>query len=67
MILIRLRNDDEARGLFNEAWLGDLGYDINRLKIDEGYARFSATKEWLKGRGWDPDQIFAPELRSRKD
>ncbi len=62
-----LRNDSEARGLFIEAWLGDMGYDINRLKVDEGYARFSATKEWLKSRGWDPDQIFSPELRSRKD
>jgi DNA-directed RNA polymerase subunit beta len=62
-----LRDDAEARGLFIEAWLGDMGYDVGRLKVDEGYARFSVVKEWLKGRGWDPDEIFAERLGSRKD
>jgi DNA-directed RNA polymerase subunit beta len=63
-----LRNDDEVRRVFIEAWLGEEEeYDLNRLKTDEGYARFSVTKEWLKSRGWVPDEIFAPVLRSRKD
>ena len=62
-----LRDDAEARSLFIEAWLGDLGYDVGRLKVNEGYARFSVTKEWLKGRGWDPDEIFAERLHSLKD
>ncbi len=63
-----LRNDDEARRIFIEAWLGDLGYDVGRLETDEDYARFSVAKEWLQGRGWDPDEIFAKTLReTRKD
>jgi DNA-directed RNA polymerase subunit beta len=62
-----LRDDAEARGLFIEAWLGDIGYDVGRLKVNEGYARFSVTKEWLKGRGWEPDEIFAERLGFSKD
>jgi DNA-directed RNA polymerase subunit beta len=62
-----LRDDAEARGLFIEAWLGDMGYDVGRLKVNEGYARLSVTKEWLKGRGWNPDEIFAERLSLRKD
>jgi DNA-directed RNA polymerase subunit beta len=63
-----LQNDDEARRVFVEAWLGDLGYDVGRLEIDRDYARFAVAKEWLKGRGWDQDDIFAKTLReTRKD
>jgi DNA-directed RNA polymerase subunit beta len=63
-----LQNDDEARRVFIEAWLGDLGYDVGRLEIDRDYARFAVAKEWLKGRGWDQDDIFAKTLReTRKD
>jgi DNA-directed RNA polymerase subunit beta len=63
-----LKNDAEARRVFIEAWLGDLGYDIGRLETDRDYARFSVAKEWLKGRNWEPDEIFAKTLReTRKD
>ena len=61
-----LKNDGEARRVFIEAWLGDLGYDIGRLETDRDYARFSVAKEWLKGRGWDPDEIFAKTLREKR-
>ena len=63
-----LQGDDEARRIFVEAWLGELGYDIGRLETDQDYARFAVGKEWLSGRGWEPDGIFAETLReTRKD
>jgi DNA-directed RNA polymerase subunit beta len=63
-----LRNDDEARRVFVEAWLGELGYDVGRLETDRDYARFAVAKEWLSGRGWEQDDIFAKTLReTRKD
>lgn len=62
-----LKDDSQARRLFLEAWLGDMDYDIGRLKTNEGYARFSATKEWLASRGWNPDEIFHQVLKSAKD
>ncbi|MFN2135782.1 MAG: DNA-directed RNA polymerase subunit beta, partial [Candidatus Promineifilaceae bacterium] len=63
-----LQNDDEARSVFIEAWLGDLGYDVPRLQSDHDYARFAVGKEWLKTRNWDADDIFAKTLReTRKD
>jgi len=63
-----LQNDDEARRVFVEAWLGDLGYDVGRLETDQDYARFAVAKEWLSGRGWEQDDIFAKTLReTRKD
>jgi DNA-directed RNA polymerase subunit beta len=63
-----LQNDDEARRIFVEAWLGELGYDIGRLETDQDYARFAVGKEWLTDRGWEPDEIFAKTLReTRKD
>ncbi len=63
-----LQNDDEARRVFAEAWLGDLGYDIGRLETDQDYARFAVAKEWLSSRDWEPDEVFAKTLReARKD
>ena len=63
-----LASDDEARRIFVEAWLSDLGYDMGRLETDSNFARFAVAKEWLSARGWDPDEIFAETLReTRKD
>lgn len=57
-----LKDDREARLLFISSWLDELGYDVNRLEVDGDYARQSATREWLRSRGWDPDGILiAPE------
>ena len=53
-----LKDDREARLLFLNSWLDDLGYDVNRLEVDEDYARQSAAREWLRSRGWDPDGVF---------
>ncbi len=51
-------DNDEARRLFLENWLGDRGYDIYKLVSDEIYARRSVLQEWLQDKGHDPDQIL---------
>ncbi|MFW6182382.1 MAG: DNA-directed RNA polymerase subunit beta [Chloroflexota bacterium] len=54
-----LQDDDEARRLFITSWLGEEGYDPNRLETDRIHARMSVVREWLKMQGWDPHEIFA--------
>jgi len=56
-----LKDDDEVRALYLVQWLGPLGYDEERLVADRVYARRSAAREWLRERGYDPDQIFVFE------
>jgi DNA-directed RNA polymerase subunit beta len=51
-------DDDEVRALYMEAWLGELGYDVYRLVSDQSYARHSVLKEWLKVRGFKPEEIL---------
>jgi DNA-directed RNA polymerase subunit beta len=53
-----LTDDEQARSLFVVAWLGEEGYDTDRLLVDNGYARTSVTREWLRQRDWNPDEIF---------
>ncbi|UCG24486.1 MAG: DNA-directed RNA polymerase subunit beta [Chloroflexota bacterium] len=59
-----LEDDKEARSLFIGAWLGEEGYDPDRLMTDRQYGRMSVAREWLKGRDWDPDQILPLEWES---
>jgi DNA-directed RNA polymerase subunit beta len=59
-----LEDDNEARGLFIGAWLGEEGYDADRLMTDRQYGRMSVAREWLKGRDWDPDQILPLDWES---
>jgi DNA-directed RNA polymerase subunit beta len=54
-----LADSDEARLMFAGAWLGDLGYDVERIETDLRYARRVVAIEWLRGQGWDPSEIFA--------
>ncbi|MBP9502516.1 MAG: DNA-directed RNA polymerase subunit beta [Candidatus Promineofilum sp.] len=54
----QVENDDHARRMFIVAWLSDLGYDAAQLEIDENYARRATVREWLRGRDWNPDEIF---------
>ncbi len=56
-----LRDDNEARRLFISGWLGEMGYDTERLEVDEPFAREAVAREWLKGRDWDGDNIFPPD------
>ena len=52
------RDDNEVRTLYIQQWLGERGYDINRLGEDEVYARRSTLTEWLRDKGYDPDSIL---------
>ncbi len=53
-----LLDNNEARRLYLENYLGERGYDVYKLVSDEIYARRSVLVEWLKDRGYDPDQIL---------
>jgi DNA-directed RNA polymerase subunit beta len=54
-----ITDDDELRLLYLEQWLGDLKYDILRLRTDYHYARRATVFEWLRGNGQDPEKIMA--------
>jgi DNA-directed RNA polymerase subunit beta len=53
-----LIDDHEACSLYLGEWLGQNGYDLERLWSDEGYARRSVLKQTLKELGYDPDEIL---------
>jgi DNA-directed RNA polymerase subunit beta len=53
-----LEDNNEARRLYLEHWLGEMDYDIYTLVSDENYARRSVLREWLKEKGYDPAQIL---------
>jgi DNA-directed RNA polymerase subunit beta len=60
-----LRDDDEARRLYIEAWLGTEGrYNREALTFDHVYARHSVLREWLREQGFDPDQLLTFEEES---
>jgi DNA-directed RNA polymerase subunit beta len=52
-----LQDDDEARRLYLEAWLGKK-YDADMLATDRTYARRAATLEWLKEVGYDSERLL---------
>ncbi|MBS3752051.1 MAG: DNA-directed RNA polymerase subunit beta [Anaerolineales bacterium] len=52
-----IHDDDEARRLYLEHWLGDEGYDVYRIVTDRTYARRSVLREWLREKGYDPEEI----------
>ncbi len=54
----RIEDEFEARSMFIGAWLGPMGYDVEKLSIDRSYARYSVAREWLRGQGWDPEQVY---------
>jgi DNA-directed RNA polymerase subunit beta len=60
-----LTDESEARRLFITSWLGEHGYDIERLEVDERYARFAVAREWLASREWDADLIFPANWDTR--
>jgi DNA-directed RNA polymerase subunit beta len=53
-----IHDDDEARRLYLEHWLGELDYDVYRIVTDRTYARRSVLREWLRERGYEPDEIL---------
>ena len=66
-----LADEAEARLLYVSAWLESLhrGYDLERLTLDEIYARRSALREWLLERGYDADTLlsFEDDQRSKAE
>jgi DNA-directed RNA polymerase subunit beta len=53
-----LLDNFEARRLYLEHWLGELDYDVYKLVSDQNYAMRSVLNEWLKDKGYDPEQIL---------
>ncbi len=53
-----IKDDDEVRNLYLEAWLGERGYDVYNLVSDRQYARRSVLQEWLKDEGFKPEKIL---------
>ncbi len=58
------RDDDEVRALYLAEWLGQRGYDPERVYRDMGYARRAMLREWLREepQNYDPDTLlFFPD------
>jgi DNA-directed RNA polymerase subunit beta len=56
-----LVDDREAHTLYLTHWLGQNGYDPERLMSDEKYARRSVLEQSLKDLGHDPNQVLVFE------
>ena len=65
-LLRELEDDEEARRLYLVHWIGDK-YDPELLVSDWVYARRSALREWLREKGYDPDQILVFENDPRPE
>jgi DNA-directed RNA polymerase subunit beta len=53
-----IQDDAEVRLLHLEQWLGERGYDASRFQTETDYARISTAREWLRERGFNPDEII---------
>jgi DNA-directed RNA polymerase subunit beta len=53
-----LRDDDEARLLYIAAWLTPKGYKVDALRDDLNYARRAVLQEWLKEKGYQPEELL---------
>jgi DNA-directed RNA polymerase subunit beta len=53
-------HDDELRSLYLTEWLGQRGYDGERVYYDQAYARHALLREWLREepQNYDPDSII---------
>ena len=59
-----LVDDADARRIYMLQWLEPLGYDAQKLFYDQHYARLSVLREWLRERGYEPDNVV-PALHAR--
>ena len=64
-IEIEETTQDELFGMYLLTWLGDAGYDEEKLIWDKTYARQVVLQEWLKERGYDPDELISFSLTAR--
>jgi DNA-directed RNA polymerase subunit beta len=51
-------NDDEVRLMYVENWLADRNVDFGLMVSDRDYSRRIVMQEWLRDKGFDPDQIL---------
>ena len=54
-----LNSDDEARLLYLQEWLKDA--DRRKLATDRAYARRQVLRAWLRGKGYNPDDLLSFE------
>jgi len=59
-----IEDDEEVRRYYLEQWLGERGYDVYRLISDTLYARRAVFAEYLKDKGFNPEDILFFEDRS---
>jgi len=50
-------DDDEVRRVYVEEWIGDK-YNKERLALEYVYARRAVMTEWLRDRGYNPEQML---------
>jgi DNA-directed RNA polymerase subunit beta len=69
-----IKDDNEVRNLYLEAWLEEFDYDVYDLISDQTYARYAVLREWLKEFEYDPNMIIidnneslTPEEQQEKD
>ena len=60
-----IEDEAEARALYLVDWLGEKGYDEERLATDEIYAQRAVLQEWLRERNYDPDFLLSFEGERR--
>jgi DNA-directed RNA polymerase subunit beta len=60
-----LADEDETRALYLISWLGQKGYDEEKLALDPIYARRSVLREWLIEHHYDADFLLAYEGQRR--
>ncbi len=53
-----IRDDDEVRLLYMEQWMNPDDYDILGLASDPRYARRANLEQWLRDKGYNPDEML---------
>jgi len=63
-----LRDDHDARIAYMSEWLHDTpgAYNIERAAIDEAYARRIVLTEWLREKGYNPEDLLSFEDDMRR-
>jgi DNA-directed RNA polymerase subunit beta len=51
--------DKEVLGFYMLQWLGGQGYDDERMVRDRQYAREIVLQEWLRDRGYEPEELIS--------
>jgi DNA-directed RNA polymerase subunit beta len=61
-----LKDEKEARLHYLVAWLSNLGYDPDMVRLDKDYARRAVLREWIREQGYDPQELllFGDDTRS---